>query len=474
MSESLDNGRRAAVPPSGDALAARLDAIRGATLGRVRRRERAGLVARLAIGGGGVAAVVLAAVMFVTTSGLPRGAAPAPYAGTTAPQVDAPTVPETTALCAGGDCYGMSGATAWYLDGATLATTIDGGGSWQTHSLPAQLRSGFQQAAVDAKGDVIVAARSSTMPITEVVVGVLKSGTTKWATSSYTPDEPSAGTTFSGMPTSHYLTALVALSPDGTHAVLVAQTPVLDNKSDHAVLVSSDGGRTFTQRSSGTSEPWLQVTVGDSGDAYSVTNADAFQVQASEDDGKTWVDTGRIDFNSQSTIAGSPVLAGAPGKDGQLVATSRNLNGRPETVIYIATADTVMAPAGQFKAASGETIPAVAPIGDRYAAITADTLWTTDSDGAWHSRKLTGLPSGWTATELGFSSKKDGLAVLSKGTAFAVYATTDGGMSWAEAASASQGDAPLTPKPLPSSSVTDPASIAATVFSKTLLPGGGK
>lgn len=70
-----------AEPPSGPVLDDRLEVIRRATVGSVRRRVRAGLAARLAVGGSAAVATVVAIVVFLT-SGLPGGASTPRFAGT--------------------------------------------------------------------------------------------------------------------------------------------------------------------------------------------------------------------------------------------------------------------------------------------------------------------------------------------------------------------------------------------------------
>jgi len=482
MTDDTMGDRRPAGPPSGAALAARLDLIRDATLGAVRRRGRAGLVARLAIGGG-VAAMVLSAVLFVTASGFPRTADPAPFAGTAAPFVEAPTATAAPGtLCVGTGCYGVSGATAWYLDGSTLSVTVDGGASWQKRTLPAQLRTGFQQAAVDARGDVIAAAISSEF----FIVGVVASGSDDWAVSEYAPELP-ATIAPSLMPPAfdpgsdeswrapRGLTALVALSPDGARAVLVAQLTFLPGDTTHAVLASDDGGRSFSQRSAGTDAEWQQVTVDDSGTAYAVTYTGDYQlhIRVSDDDAATWGDPGPIDFQSDKTAAGTLALVGPPNDERQVVAATRTVDGRSGTLLYAVSKNAVMSLSGKLSDADA---PAVAPIAKRYAAITTDEIRTTSGGDAWRSHKVRGLPKGWAPTQLGFSSDKRGLVILSKGTAYRVFSTLDGGSTWSQIAGASQHEQPSDDvryvKPV--STVSDPASIAKTIFSNTALPPGAK
>ncbi|MCL2516340.1 MAG: hypothetical protein FWD85_10535 [Microbacteriaceae bacterium] len=442
-----------AAPPTGAALVARLDAIRDATLDRVRRRERAGLMARLAVGGGGLLAVALAAVLFVTNTGLTHGSGPAPFAGTPTASaqagLEAPATP--TPLCSGASCFGLSGATGWALRGSTLSTTVDGGATWQQRVLPAQLRDGFQQASLDTAGDVVaVAATGSAQTI---IVAVSAHGSASWAVSSYTPKYAAAALATDPTPTppGPAPAALLALSPGGAKAMLVAQVPI-GSSTVRAVLASADGGRTFTQRSSDVGDAWRQLSIGDSGTAYAVSDAAAFQVQASTDSGTTWTDTGVVGTGADSWTDGAPSLIDAPqsragGPEWQVRASMRAVNSRVELQFSeVAASTTASGQDAESTAgglvlavtASGVVHPTSAVQGDRVLALVGGALWSAPSmstGATWTKTTTTGLPAGtaFQPLALAFSSAKNGLVWVGDGTAADLYATSDGGRTWSPA-----------------------------------------
>jgi hypothetical protein len=146
------------------------------------------------------------------------------------------------------------------------------------------------------------------------------------------------------------------------------------------------------------------------------------------------------------------------------------------SLLYSVTADAVTTRSKLLTGTSDADVAALAPRGTAYAAITTGALRTAKGSGTkWSTTKLHGLPKGWTPVELGFASSRKGLAVLSKGTGFRVYATSDGGSSWSLLAAAAQQPASYRARTvLPGATVNNLATAPATIFANTELPAGAK
>lgn len=465
------NGRRMPAarlaPPSGAALAERLDAIRDATLGTVRRRTHAGLAARLALGGGGVIAAVVAVVVLLVTSGLPHGSGAPQFAGSPTPSgsaaASAPaspsaspspvTIPQNN-TADGGTPYGLAGATGWYVIGSTLSTTADGGKTWQQRTLPAQLESGFQQASVDSNGDVVAV---STAVDASVVVGVSSAGQSVWRISNYRPRLGFAPPP--GQKGPERIRAMVSSSPDGSRVMVVARRDVTMNTSSMSVLTSSDGGRTFTQGDVLTAAAWTSLSVGNTGVAYAIGGGTAENTLMISTDGASW---------SESSVASWPTGPGALSILGwaateQIVVNDQaSVNGKVRTLTFLVEPKAVDSPYRELDFPAADGTPAFALLnGTRVRALGGGAVRTTGVGNAWVKNGSTDLPGG---SAVAFSSASDGIAFVSTGSASAatLYSTSDGGRTWKPVAAGGTTGA----------SSTNASTIARTLLAKVALPPG--